>query len=217
VVQVLAGEAYQLLGSPAQQVMQALAVYPEPVSAVGVDFLLRPVNPTTDAAPILTRLVRRQLASAVSGRPLLPAPDRPGLHAQPAPSWQPRRFYGLVHANRPARARAADYYAQIRTPRESWRSLDDVRPQLAEFELRCDTGDYDTAATVLQDIDFGYLQVRATTAPWAGCMGASTGGSPTPPSTWGTATSARASTGRPSTCTPGAGHHPRHRQPLRRG
>ena len=56
-------------------------------------------------------------------------------------------------------ARAADYYAQIRTPRESWRTLDDVRPQLAEFELRCDTGDYDTAATVLEDIDFDYLQV----------------------------------------------------------
>ena len=55
-------------------------------------------------------------------------------------------------------ARAADYYAQIRTPRRSWRSLEDVRPQLAEFELRCATGDYDTAATVLRDIDFGYLQ-----------------------------------------------------------
>ena len=56
-------------------------------------------------------------------------------------------------------ARAADYYTQIRTPRESWRTLNDVRPQLAEFELRCDTGDYDTAATVLDDIDFDYLHV----------------------------------------------------------
>ncbi len=56
-------------------------------------------------------------------------------------------------------ARAADYYTQIRTPRESWRTLDDIRPQLAEFELRCDTGDYDTAATVLNDIDQDYLQV----------------------------------------------------------
>src|SRR5262249_30745286 len=54
-------------------------------------------------------------------------------------------------------ARAADYYTQIRTPRESWRSLEDVQAQLAEFELRCDTGDYDTAATVLVDIDFDYL------------------------------------------------------------
>ncbi len=56
-------------------------------------------------------------------------------------------------------AHAADYYAQIRTPRESWRTLDDIRPQLAEFELRCHTGDYDTAANVLDDIDFDYLQL----------------------------------------------------------
>ena len=55
-------------------------------------------------------------------------------------------------------ARAADYYAQIRTPRQSWRTLEDVRPQLAEFGLRCDTGDYDTAATVLHDIDYDYLR-----------------------------------------------------------
>src|SRR5439155_5862685 len=57
------------------------------------------------------------------------------------------------------RGRAAEYYAQIRTPPESWRSLEDVRPQLAEFELRCDTGDYDTAAAILADIDVDYLQV----------------------------------------------------------
>jgi len=30
-------------------------------------------------------------------------------------------------------------------PRESWRSLQDVQPQLAEFELRCDAGDYQRA------------------------------------------------------------------------
>ena len=61
VVQVLVGEAYDVLDAAAQQVMQALSVYPAPVSAVGVEFLLRPVNPTTNAAPILSRLVRRQL------------------------------------------------------------------------------------------------------------------------------------------------------------
>jgi hypothetical protein len=62
IVEVLVGEAYQLLDTPAQQVMQALAIYPTPVYAVGVDYLLRPINPTIDAAPILSRLVRRQLA-----------------------------------------------------------------------------------------------------------------------------------------------------------
>ena len=55
-------------------------------------------------------------------------------------------------------ARAADYFEQTRTPRDSWRSLDDLAAQLAEFELRCANADYDTAAVVLADIDFDYLQ-----------------------------------------------------------
>ena len=157
VIQVLVGEAYQLLDEPARQVMQALAVFPAPVSAVGVDFLLRPVNPTTDAAPILTRLVRRQLVRFQDGHYYLHPIDRDYARSQlPAggPEDSPAAFTlaGL-------QARAADYYAQIRTPQESWRTLEDIRPQLAEFDLRCDTGDYDTAATVLADIDFGYLQL----------------------------------------------------------
>jgi tetratricopeptide (TPR) repeat protein len=157
VVQVLVGEAYQLLDTPAQQVMQALSVFPSPVSAVGVDFLLRPVNPTTDAAPILSRLVRRQLVRFQDRHYHLHPLDRDYVRSQlhpGSPGDAPAAFTltGL-------QARAADYYTQIRTPRESWRSLVDVRPQLAEFELRCDTGDYDTAATVLSEVDVGYLQV----------------------------------------------------------
>ena len=157
VIEVLVGEAYELLDGPAQQVMQALAVYPVPVSAVGVDFLLRPVHPTTDAAPILTRLVRRQLVRFQDRHYYLHPLDREYARSQLQPG-SPGDFPAAFTLTG-LQARAADYYTQIRTPRESWRSLEDVRPQLAEFELRCDTGDYDTAATVLADIDFYYLQV----------------------------------------------------------
>lgn len=157
VVQVLVGEAYQLLDEPAQRVMQALSVYPAPVSAVGVDFLLRPVNPTTDAAPILPRLVRRQLVRFHDGHYHLHPIDRDYARSQlPVGSpGDPSAVFTLTGLQ----TCAADYYAQIRKPRESWRALDDVWPQLAEFELRCDTGDYDTAAQVLEDIDFNYLHV----------------------------------------------------------
>ena len=157
VVQVLVGEAYQLLDAPARQVMQALAVFPAPVSAVGVDFLLRPVNPTTDAASVLSRLVRRQLVRFQEGRYYLHPVDRDYARGQ-----LPAGGLGDVPAAftlAGLQARAAEYYAQIRTPRESWRTLEDVRPQLAEFELRCDVGDYDTAAAVLDGIDPGYLRV----------------------------------------------------------
>jgi tetratricopeptide (TPR) repeat protein len=53
--------------------------------------------------------------------------------------------------------RAADYFAQARKPRAEWRKLDDLTAQLAEFDLRCAAGDYDTAASVLQEIDYDYL------------------------------------------------------------
>ena len=157
VVQVLVGEAYELLDTPAKQVMQALAVYPAPVSAVGVDFLLRPVSPTTDAAPILARLVRRQLVRFQDRHYHLHPVDREYARSR-LPAGDPGDT-AAAFTLAGLQARAGDYYAQIRTPRQSWRTLDDVRPQLAEFELRCATGDYDTAATVLADIDFDYLRV----------------------------------------------------------
>jgi tetratricopeptide (TPR) repeat protein len=157
VVQVLVGEAYDLLDAAGKQVMQALSVYPAPVTTVGVDFLLRPVNPTTDAAPILTRLVRRQLVRFHNGFYHLHPIDRDYARSQlprGGPGDSPAAFTltGL-------QARAADYYSQIRPPPESWRALEDIQPQLAEFELRCDIGDYNTAASVLQDIDFTCLQL----------------------------------------------------------
>jgi tetratricopeptide (TPR) repeat protein len=156
VIQVLVGEAYDLLDAPAKQVTQALAVYPEPVSEVGVDFLLRPVNPTTDAAHILARLVRRRLARFQDRYYSLHPIDRDYARSRIPPGRKgdsPAAFTltGL-------QARAADFYSQIRTPPESWRTLQDVRPQLAEFRLRCDAGDYDTAATVLHDIEGEYLR-----------------------------------------------------------
>jgi tetratricopeptide (TPR) repeat protein len=53
--------------------------------------------------------------------------------------------------------RAADYFAQARKPRAEWKKLDDLAAQLAEFDLRCAAGDYDTAASISTDIDFNYL------------------------------------------------------------
>jgi hypothetical protein len=82
---VLVGDAYDLLDGPGKQVMQALAVFPAPVSAIGVDFLLRPVNPTTAAAPVLSRLVRRQLVRFHDGLYYLHPVDRDYARSQLPP------------------------------------------------------------------------------------------------------------------------------------
>ena len=53
--------------------------------------------------------------------------------------------------------RGAEYFKQARQPRETWKKLDDLSPQLNEFELRYAGEDYDTAVSVLLEIDFDYL------------------------------------------------------------
>ncbi|RJP53733.1 MAG: TIR domain-containing protein [Anaerolineaceae bacterium] len=53
--------------------------------------------------------------------------------------------------------RAADFFAQARKPRAEWKKLDDLTAQLAEFDLRCAAGDYDTAASVLFEFSEEYL------------------------------------------------------------
>ena len=76
VVEALVGEAFQRLDALAQQVMQALAVYPVPVPAVAVDYLLQPFQPAINAAPVLARLVNMQFVRRDAGRYYLHQVDR---------------------------------------------------------------------------------------------------------------------------------------------
>jgi tetratricopeptide (TPR) repeat protein len=155
VVRVLVGEAYQRLDRPSQRIMQALAIFQAPVSAVAIDYLLQPHDPTVNSAPILARLVSRALARRAASLFYLHPVDRAYALDQ-IPEGQ--QANGSAPLERSAlRSRAAEYFAQIRTPRESWRSIDDLTAQLAEFDLRLEIDDYDTAATVLSDIEFEYL------------------------------------------------------------
>jgi tetratricopeptide (TPR) repeat protein len=93
---------------------------------------------------------------------------------------QARREIQLLHLACPGNRRSLPTTTQIRTPRESWRGLDDIQPQLVEFQLRCTTGDYDTAASLLAEIDFYYMQKWATTVPWSSYTVTSMAGSATP-------------------------------------
>jgi tetratricopeptide (TPR) repeat protein len=158
VVQALVGEAFSRLDPLAQQVMQALAVYPVPVPPVAVDFLLQPYQSAIDAAPVLGRLVNMQFVRREAGRYYLHQVDRDYALAR-LPEGEPadRDADPPVFTRQALRDRGAGYFEQTRTPREDWKSLDDLGPQLAEFELRYQGGDYDTAAQVLLGIDFDYL------------------------------------------------------------
>jgi tetratricopeptide (TPR) repeat protein len=158
IVEVLVGEAFNRLDPLGQQVMQALAVYAVPVPPVAVDYLLQPIQPAIDSRPVLSRLVNMHFARRDAGRYYLHQVDR-DYAARRIPSGQPedQDVEPCPFTSYALRARAASYFEQTRTPRDSWRSLDDLGPQRAEFELRFSNADYDTAAAVLADID-DYVQ-----------------------------------------------------------
>ena len=160
VVEALVGEAFSRLDPLAQQVMQALAVFPAPVPAVAVDYLLQPYRAAIDAAPVLGRLVNMAFVRRDAGRYYLHQVDRDySLARIPAGESADRDADPPPFTQTALRHRGANYFEITRTPRETWKTLDDLAPQLAEFELRWQGGDYDTAATVLAGIDFGYLRV----------------------------------------------------------
>ncbi len=158
VVVALVGEAFERLDPPAQGVMQALAVYPVPVPAVAVDFLLQPHLSAVDAAPVLGRLVNMRFVRRDAGRYYLHQVDRDyALSRNPAGEPGDRDANPALFTRHALRDRAGDYFEQVHTPREDWKTLDDLAPQLNEFELRCRSGDFATAADVLLGIDFDCL------------------------------------------------------------
>jgi tetratricopeptide (TPR) repeat protein len=161
VVDVLVGEAFSRLDPVAQMVMQALAIYTYPVTPAAVDHLLLPHRTGgVDSASVLGRLVNMQFVRKESGtRYYLHPVDRAYALSRVPEGEATDRYemetlpftqFALLH-------RAADYLAQTRTPRESWKTIEDLGPQLQEFELRYAGQDYDTAASVLLEIDFDYL------------------------------------------------------------
>ena len=166
VVEVLVGEAYSRLDRPAQLVMEALAVFGRPVRPVAVDFLLQPYQPGADSAAVLKRLVNMHFVRPERGTYYLHQVDRAyalsripadgAARGEKAPGRKGRKA-PPAYTQPALLRRAADYFSQTRRPREAWRSLDDLAPQLAELDLRCAAGEYDVAADVLREIDFDCL------------------------------------------------------------
>lgn len=155
VVRVLVGEAFSRLDPLAQQVMQALAVYGRPVTPTAIDYLLQAYAPSINSAPMLNRLVNMQFARKESGRYYLHPVDRDYALRRVPPGTQADRNMGdtAPFTRFALLSRGADYFQQTRTPREAWKTLDDLAPQLAEFELRYAGEDYEVAATIVLNIE----------------------------------------------------------------
>jgi len=158
IVEILVGEAFSRLDKSAQMVMQALAIFSRPVPPVAVDFLLQPYIETPDSAQILNRLVNMHFVRREMGRYYLHPVDLGyALRLLPSESQADEDTPRPSFSQRILRKRASDYFHQIRRPREEWKTLADLEPQLAEFDLRCDVEDWETALLLLNEIENEYL------------------------------------------------------------
>jgi tetratricopeptide (TPR) repeat protein len=155
VVERLVAAGYRRLGEDERRVMEALAVFERPVDDTAVAYLLYPWFPGLDARACLRRLASGYFVSAsrITGEYSLHPLDRDYAYRQ-VPDEKER---GEEYTRRNLELRAADFYAGIRKSESEWKSIDDLAPQLAEFEHRVRAGDYEGAVRVLEPIDSGYL------------------------------------------------------------
>lgn len=154
VMERLVEEGYKRLGEGERRVMEALAVFDRPVGETAVAYLLHPWFPGLDVRACLRRLASGYFASAsrITGEYSLHPLDREHAYRHLPDDEGPDAYN-----RRNLELRAADFYARIRKPESEWNSIEDLAPQLAEFEHRLRAGDYEGAYRVLQPIDFDYL------------------------------------------------------------
>ncbi|HEV8483248.1 MAG TPA: trypsin-like peptidase domain-containing protein, partial [Blastocatellia bacterium] len=151
VVNLLIKEGYNMLDTPARNVMKALAVFGCPVPPSAVAYLLKPFAPDIDTTAVLERLLSIYMAKA----------SHDGETVRLDPIDQEYAYYELPEQGDFSRMTlnrlAADYYKGCRRPRRSWRTIEDVGPHCREFEHRVKAGDYDEAARTLSEVDVDFL------------------------------------------------------------
>lgn len=145
-------QALAHLNAEAMQVLEALAIFGQPVSYEALAYLLAPYLPEATLRQWLGRLMRAcfvKVNRATQELALHPIDQAYCYDQIPVD----RSAFSRAELHR----RAAQYYRGQRAPRSSWRRVADLQPQLNEFKhlINADAGD--EAAQVVLDIDRDYL------------------------------------------------------------
>ena len=149
VIKNLVQAALSRLDAGGCRVMQALSVFGRPVRDLAVHYLLEPYLDAAGIHETLNRLTRGLYVNIKrsTGELILHPFYREFSYSQiPVDGHATYNMAALE-------SRAATYYAQLRAPRESWKSIGDLEPQLLEFQHWVHAGRYDQAAEVLSSVD----------------------------------------------------------------
>ncbi|MGB7291033.1 MAG: tetratricopeptide repeat protein [Thermodesulfobacteriota bacterium] len=148
----LVEEHYRRLSDEGQRVLQALSVFNKPVQMAALHFLLIPFYPTLDVDSVLRTLVRDYFVIYNQRH------DNFELHPldqQYAYSCIPDE--GGEYTKQALHKRAADFYEKMRKPASEWKTLEDLQPQLDEFDQRLKSKEYDRSCRLLNTVDKNYL------------------------------------------------------------
>jgi tetratricopeptide (TPR) repeat protein len=147
VVAQLAQDRYRTVDGDARLVLDLLAVVGRPVGREAVSWVLEPLAPRLDVAPVLADLARQQLIS-------LDLVDRTfRLHPMDVDLIRAELDRQRADWRRSLDRRVADWYERSSPPRHAWTVVDDVQTRRHEFEHRLAAGDADSAALLLAEID----------------------------------------------------------------
>lgn len=157
-------QTFARLDAEGQKILQALAVCGRPVTPRAISHMLRPFLPNLDSIRAEGRLEQLlidhpSLVQRENGHYFLSEADcRAALATLEVGEPSDRHERGEpLYTRYTLLDRAANYFKLRRKPRMAWRSLEDLAPQLTEFDLRLQGEDYETAAALLNEISFNYL------------------------------------------------------------
>jgi tetratricopeptide (TPR) repeat protein len=145
----LVAEGYRRLGADEQRVMEGLAVLDRQVSETAIAYVLHPWFPGLSVRASLRRLTRSYFVNVKrsTGEYGLHPLDRDEAYHQIPEDDTPDGY-----TRRNLELRAAEFYLSMRKPEREWHTLDDIAPQLAEFEHRIRADSFDDAALVLTTV-----------------------------------------------------------------
>lgn len=159
---VVVQHALSRLTYEAMQVLEALAIFGEPVSFEALSFLLAPFLSHSQLRKLLGRLIRACFVKInhTSQQFALHPIDQTYCYAQ-IPKGKATGSTTTVFApafNRTwMHLRVAEYYHGQRLPHSQWRTLSDLEPLLTEYNHLLVADDHNAAARLILDIDRDYL------------------------------------------------------------
>lgn len=155
-VEELVRENYKRLDSNSRRVMEALAIYGRPVPMVAVDYLLSAQTYIISIRDVLIRLIDLYVVKInkkdklVSLHPI----DQDYVYGlMLSENWEHESNTTLISLH----SRAAEYYAELEVSTDKWLAIQDIEPQLFQFDHLIQARNYDLAATLLSRLDNEYL------------------------------------------------------------